>query len=225
MNKPILSAPNRSINQIMNSEDSAGSFINKNKNGLIIFFILVVAIVIGGGIYSQHTEESSAASNSKIYEFQEGPLKKYTDTGADAAGVVSNFKRIYEKLGNYAGLFPIVIKLSDALIAHKNLTESLDVLSLGEKIAKNEYNNYFILARMAVVYEDLGQVDKAILTIEKMNSAKFKVFEGKNYVDLGRLYLKMGNKDKAKTSFQYVVDKAHDEAEFVKIAKLYLAKI
>ena len=98
-------------------------------------------------------------------------------------------------------------------------------MSLGEKIAKNEYNNYFILARMAVVYEDLGQVDKAILTIEKMNSAKFKVFEGKNYVDLGRLYLKMGNKDKAKTSFQYVVDKAHDEAEFVKIAKLYLAKI
>jgi uncharacterized protein HemY len=42
---------------------------------------------------------------------------------------------------------------------------------------------------------------------------------------LGRLYLKEGNKAKAKSSFEYVLEKAKDEAEFVKIAKLYLAQM
>ena len=51
------------------------------------------------------------------------------------------------------------------------------------------------------------------------------MFEGKTYLDLGRLYLKKGDKQKAKTSFQYVVDKAKDDPEFVKLAKIYLTKL
>ena len=110
-------------------------------------------------------------------------------------------------------------------MGQQHLNEALEILTIGQNLAKNEYAEYFILSRLAVVYEDLGQDQKAIETLEKMNSKSFKIFEGKNYLDLGRLYLKQGNKEKAKASFTYVVEKAKDESEFVKIAKLYLSKM
>lgn len=225
MTNTTLNAPNRSINQILNTDDGAGNFIQKNKNALIGLFVFIVIAIVGAGLYSQYADEAKSSANSKIYAFLQGPFKKFAETGAEPAAALLAFKTLHADVKNYAGLFPVTIQLSDSFLAHKNLAEALEVLNIGDKISNNEYNNYFVLARMAVVFEDLGQSDKAIATLEKMNSAKLKIFEGKNYVDLGRIYLKLGNKDKAKSSFQYVVDKAHDEAEFVKIAKLYLSKI
>lgn len=224
MTNVTTAAPNRNIKEIMNSGD-VGGLIQSNKRLFILLFILITASVIGYGIYSQVAEQKSIEFNSEIFKFDQGTLKKFTETGADAKAVVAEFTKLHGNLKNYPGLFPIAVKLSDSLMVHKNLEDALDVLKIGSQVAKNEYNNYFVLARMAVVYEDLNQDQKAIETLEKMNSESFKVFEGKIYLDLGRLYLKTGNKEKAKMSFQYVVDKAHDEAEFVKEAKLYLTKI
>jgi predicted negative regulator of RcsB-dependent stress response len=217
-------APNRNINEILSSGD-VGGFIQKNKNLVIALFVLLTVVVIGAGFYIQMSDESRSENNAEIYKFEQNNLKQYTETGADAKAVVENFGKLHGKVKSYPGLFPVVIKLSDALVAHKSLEEALTVLEVGSSISNNEYNNYFILARQAVVFEDLNQDQKAIDTLLKMNSSKLKIFEGKIYLDLGRLYLKTGNKEKAKSSFQYVVEKAHDEAEFVKVAKLYLAKI
>jgi predicted negative regulator of RcsB-dependent stress response len=208
----------------MNSGD-VGGLVQNNKRLLILLFVLIVMSVIGFGFYSQFADESKADFNSKIYQFEQSSLKTYSEKGADSKTLVTAFKELHLKVKNYPGLFPTAIKTSDALVAHKNLEDALEVLVIGNAISGNEYNNYFILARMAAVYEDLNQDQKAIDVLLKMNLSPLKIFEGKNFLDLGRLYLKMGNKDKAKASFQYVVDKAHDEAEFVKIAKLYLTKI
>ncbi len=217
-------APNRDINQIVKSDD-LGSIFQKNKRLIGLLLVLIVVGVIGAGFYSQFSDESKTEYNSLIFKFEQGPMKTFMDSGTDSQALLASFKELHKTVKNYSGLFPIVIKLSDNLVARKNLNEALEVLTIGQTLSSNEYNIYFVMARLAVVYEDLGQDQKAIDTLLSMNSSKLKIFEGKNYLDLGRIYLKQGLKDKAKVSFQYVVDKAHDEAEFVKIAKLYLAKI
>ncbi len=224
MTNVTAAAPNRNLKQIMDSGDVNG-FVQKNKTLLITLFILLTAAVAGFGFYSQVSDASRAEYNSKIYEFEQGPLKKYTETGAESKALLESFKSLHSAVKNYPGIFPVIIKMSDSLMAHKNLEDALSILAIGNSVSNNEYNNYFILARMAVAYEDLNQDQKAIETLEKMNNAKLKIFEGKIYLDLGRLYLKAGNKEKAKTSFKYVVDKANSESEFVKVAKLYLTKI
>ena len=48
--------------------------------------------------------------------------------------------------------------------------------------------------------------------------------EDKVYLDLGILYLKKGNKEKAKASLDYVVEKSKDES-LLKIARIYLSQI
>ena len=216
-------SPNRSLNQILNDGD-AGAVITKNKNALIGILVAIVVTIIGFGLYSSFADKSKAGFNSKVYHFEAETLKNYTDK-SDPKALVASFKTLQREVGNYSGLVPVVIKASDALMGQQHLNEALELLTTGLQISKNEYSDYFILSRLAVVYEDLGQDQKAIEVLEKMNSQSLKIFEGKNYLDLGRLYLKNGDKVKAKASFTYVVEKIKDETEFVKIAKLYLSNL
>ena len=216
-------SPNRSLNQILNDGD-AGAVITKNKNVLIAIGTAILVAIIGFGLYSSFADKSKTAFNSKIYNFENNTLKNFNDK-SDPKALVLTFKSLQGEVGNYVGLVPVVLKASDALMGQQHLNEALEILTIGKQISKNEYADYFILSRLAVVYEDLGQDQKAIEVLEKMNSQSLKVFEGKNYLDLGRLYLKNGDKVKAKASFTYVVEKLKDESEFVKIAKLYLTNL
>lgn len=215
--------PNRNINQILDEGD-VGTFVTKNKNALIAILIAIVVAVVGFGVYSTFSDKSKAELNTKIYSFETGTLKGFNDK-SDPKALLEGVRTLHKEVGNYTGLVPVVIKASDLLMENSHLNEALEVLMIGQKAAKNDYAEYFILSRLAVVYEDLGQNQAAIDTLEKMNSQSVKIFEGKNYLDLGRLYLKMGNKEKAKASFTYVVEKTKDESEFVKLAKLYLSKL
>lgn len=212
--------PNRGINQIMR-EDQLGSLFSKNKNAIIAIFTAILVAVIGFGFFSSFSDKSKALYNSKIYTFESTILKSWTDK-SDPKGMVNGIKNLFKEVGDYPGLFPVVVKSSDLLIGQGHLNEAQELLAIGLRVSKNEYANYFILSRQAVVFEDLGLDQKAVETLLKMNSQSVKIFEGKNYLDLGRIYLKMGDKVKAKASFTYVLEKAKDEAEFVKIAKLNL---
>jgi predicted negative regulator of RcsB-dependent stress response len=216
-------SPNRSLDQIIDDGD-VGTVISKNKNALIAILVAIVVAVIGFGLYSSFADKSKAEFNSKIYNFELTTLKNFTEK-SDPQVLVLGIKELQKEIGNYSGLVPVVLKASDSLMGQQHLNEALEVLKIGQQVSKNEYADYFILSRLAVVYEDLGQDPKAIETLEKMNSQSLKIFEGKNYLDLGRLYLKGGDKVKAKASFTYVVEKVKDETEFVKIAKLYLSKL
>ncbi len=215
--------PNRNINQILDEGD-VGTLVSKNKNALLAIVIAIVVAVVGFGVYSTFADRSKAELNTKIYAFETTTLKNFNEK-SDPKAFVESLRSLNKEVGNYVGLVPVVIKASDILMDSSHLNEALEVLTIGQKVAKNDYAEYFILSRLAVVYEDLGQNQAAIDTIEKMNSQSVKIFEGKNYLDLGRLYLKMGNKEKAKASFTYVVEKAKDETEFVRLAKLYLSKM
>jgi predicted negative regulator of RcsB-dependent stress response len=213
--------PNRNINQILDEGD-VGSLVTKNKNALVAIVVAILVAVVGFGLYSTLADKSKAEFNTKIYSFE---TSNTFDAKSDPATLVNGIKTLQKDVGNYSGLVPVILKANDLLMTHSHLNQALEVLLIGQLASKNDYSDYFILSRLAVVYEDLAQDQKAIETLEQMNSKSLKIFEGKNYLDLGRLYLKQGNKEKAKASFTYVVEKVKDESEFVKIAKLYLSKM
>jgi predicted negative regulator of RcsB-dependent stress response len=201
-----------------------GKWIEANKNGLTIGLIVLLVAIFGGGYWFTVQSKSKENYNSKIYTFEKSALDEYSKSG-NADNLVSSFNLLYQSTGNYVGVIPVVLKVSDALIAHEKLEDALKVLTTGKNISGNEYAQFFINTRLAVVFEDLGKNQEAIDVLNKLSQSDLKVFEGKYYLDLGRVYLKMGNKEKAKASFQYVLDKAKEDIEFVKIAKLELANI
>lgn len=227
MNSTTTSASNRDLNEIM-SENKAQSFIAQNKVAVYSVLGLIVAAIVGFGLFKTFADKSQAAYNSKIFTFESTVLRDYLANPTDAKlakNLESGVQSLHLEMGEYVGLLPTVIKSSDALVAHNHFPEARAVLMIGEKVSNDDYSDYFIMSRQAVVYEDMGEDKLAIETLEKMTSQSVKIFEGKTYLDLGRLYLKTGDKEKAKKNFTYVVEKAKDEAEFVKIAQLYLSKM
>lgn len=227
MNSTTTTANNRDLNEIM-SETKAQSWIAQNKVGVYIILGVLVASIVGFGFFKTFADKSKTAYNTKIFTFETTVLKDFLANPKDnnlAKALESGVQNLHLEMGEYVGLLPTVIKASDALVAGSHLAEARAVLMIGEKVSNDDYSDYFILGRQAVVYEDMGEDKLAIETLEKMTSQSVKIFEGKTYLDLGRLYLKSGNKEKAKANFTYVVEKAKDEAEFVKIAQLYLTKL
>lgn len=227
MTTTTTSSPNREINQILN-ENQVQGFVAKNKVAVYVLLGVLVAAVVGFGFFKTFADKSRAEYNNKIHTFETTVLKTYmTNPAAPGAAktLESGVMSMHLEMGNYIGLLPLVIKSSDALVANAHNVEARSLLTVGEKVANDDYAKYFILSRQAVVYEDLGEDKLAIETLEKMSSQSLKVFEGKTYLDLGRLYLKAGDKEKAKKNFTHVVEKNKEDAEFVKIAQLYLSQL
>lgn len=227
MTTTTTTSPNREMNEILN-ENQVQGLIAKNKVALLIVLVLIVAGVLGFGFYKTFADKSRAEFDTKIHTFETTALTAYTANPTDpkaAKTLEDALMSLHMEMGNYVGLLPAVIKTSDALVNNAQLASARSVLSIGEKLAGDDYAEFFILSRQAVVYEDLGEDKLAIETLEKMTSHPVKVFAGKTYLDLGRMYLKIGDKEKAKNSFTHVVEKAKDEIEFVKIAQLYLSKL
>jgi len=213
---------------VIGPENKIQGSIAKNKIAVYTALGVLVAVIVGFGLFKTFADKSNVEHNTKIYAFETTVLKEYIANPTDpkaAKALESGVENLHLQMGEYLGLLPVVIKATDALMANSHYTEARSLLSIGEKIANDDYAEYFIHSRQAVVYEDLGEDKLAIETLEKMTSQSVKIFEGKTYLDLGRLYLKTGNKEKAKASFTHVVEKAKDEAEFVKLAQLYLSKM
>lgn len=224
MNNATTPAQNRNIDQILD-EGNIQSFISKNKSAVIALLVLVVGAVIGFGIFRHYNDKSQADFNTKIYQYESTVVKAYEANPADPKAMVDGFQSLAKDMNSYVGLVPVSLKVADLLAAHNHAAEAKSVLAVGEEASDNDYANYFILSRKAAIQEDLGENKEAIETLNKLNSQSTKILEAKTYVDLGRLYLKTGDKEKARASFKYVVDNNKEEAEFVKIAQLYLSKI
>lgn len=215
----------RAINQIFNDSEGS-SFVAKNKAAVIALLLVIILAVIGYGVFSTFNHKSNTEANARIFTYESGPLKTLVTTSNDvnAASAVVAFKDLHKANGNYFGMLPVTLETADALINAKKYTEALEVLEVGLKVADSSYGTFFVLSRMAVAYEDLNQNDKAIEVLQKMTSNKAKVFEGKIYLDLGRLYLKMGDKENARKQLTHVVEKANSDSEFVKLAQIYLSQ-
>lgn len=199
-------------------------WIESNLNTVIIAGVILVVAIFGGGYLYNSKNKSKAEYNTKIYSFQTTTLTAF-NTDGDAAKLVSGFKALQASTGSYIGLLPAAIKTADALKAKGKKTEALEILESVKNVSSNDYSQYLINSRLAALYEDLGKTQEAITTLTVMSKSNVDVFPGKTYMDLGRMYLKAGDKDKAKASFQYVLDKAKDDPEFVKMSKLYLSNL
>lgn len=201
-----------------------GGWIAQNKMAVISAVILLILGVFGFGTYNHFKKEKNDKYASALYKVVEDKVPGFKEGKVTAEDLVKSFNEAWATAGSFEGAGPYVVEVSDALISKKNYQEAYTILSDASKRFSNPTLTFFINTRAAAVAEDLGKTDEAIALLKSVVGGGAKYMEDKVYLDLGRLYLKKGDSEKAKSSLNWVIEKG-TEAEFKKMARLYLDEI
>lgn len=190
--------------------------------GFVIGGILVLlAIPITYGVYNNIREKKHAEYGNSTYSFSQKELKDLKEGKIKPSDFINSFSNHLKETSYFDGNLPILLEAAEVLMGKNELSAAKEILELGQNNYSNVFAKNLIGLRLSVVYEDLGENDKAISILEEMVNSKTKVLEGKIYLDLGRLYKKVNNPTKAKEKFQYVLNN-FDEEVYKKLAQLNL---
>ncbi len=211
-----------SVDELL-QDTALGSVISRHKVPLIILLVLIVAGVVGYGIYSTKMKERSLEVAGDLYAFEQKELAELQAGKISPAAFADSFSALAERLGAPDEMAALTITSADVLSAAGQPTEALKVLSYADKMS-SPYVKFFTGLREMALLEDQGQNEAAIQVGERLLSSKVKLLEEKIYLDLGRLYQKVGNREMAINSFKYLKDKV-SQAEFKKLAEIYLAEM
>jgi len=220
-----MNSENRQIDQVL-QQTEVGNFLLHYKNLWISLVVVAILAVFAWGGYRSYSSKESAKVQSLVYEFTSGQMRSYSENKIDAPTFVKAMQELLTKTSSHAGVFPVVLAVSDLLLSQGKSAEALEVLEMAQKsfASQNSYTEYFISSRLAVAYEDNAKMPEAISILEKLNKSALKISEAKNYLDLGRLYLKTGDKEKARANLEYVVDKL-PSGDYTRLARIYLSEI
>lgn len=213
----------QTIEQTLNKTDLGHTIYEHRKSLLAI--LVAVLLVSTGYVFWQQFQSSTALNNSeKVFEFQSGTWADVKAGKADAAQLVKSFEALDAKIQTAPVMLPVVLEMSKFLYDKGNYAEAEAILSKVSGSYDHPVSAFFASMQRAVVLEKLGKVDEAIAVLEPLAQGKEALMPAKISVQLGRLYLEKGDKGKAQTQFDYVINNFPND-EQAKVAKLYLSQL
>ena len=218
---PTQMAENRGVDELL-KETEVGQVIAENKKLVISLVVLILLGVIGWGVYSSKQKSSYDAQATKLYQFSSTTYKDWLAEKVKTPEMISLYRKVSSEVASFPGLFPFALEMSDQLIEKGMFNDAKEVLASLK--VEGELQKIFLSFRNAVVYEELGEYDQAIKTLESVLGSKLKLMESRVYLDLGRYYLKADNKEKARQNFEHVIS-TFERTEESKLAKLYLSQM
>jgi len=202
-----------------------GEWIAQNKIAVILFIALIFVGIFGYGIFNHFQTKKHNEYAGSLYQVMSSKLGDFKAKKLTAPEFKSAVDATWKPMGGFAGAAPYIVQAADALAAQGNYQEAYDLVASGAKRISNKEASYFFNIRAAAFAESLeGQTDAAIGHLKDILASGAKYFEGKVYLDLGRLYLKKNDTKLAKDSFKWVIDNGSEE-EFKKMAKIYMSEL
>ena len=240
--------PSKTLSQM--EEEDFNNFFQQYKIPLLGLVGVILIAVVGAGFYQKSQEKKQNLVAEEVFNFksemftpwQEQFAKKDEKKDAKKDGdkkeeikepakkvtwaeVKSSYNSLVAKTGHTESLTPLIIDMVTELIKQNKKQEAFDIL-------KPHYENatgpslfqYVIGSTYAGLGEDLGKTDLSIEANEKLLTLNPKFMEPMVYFNLGRLYKKSGNLEKAKQNFEYLV-KNFSKDEIVPMAQVYLSEL
>jgi predicted negative regulator of RcsB-dependent stress response len=216
-------APQPTLEQTLNRTDLGHTIFEHRKT----FLGILIAVLVGalGFIFWKQFHKSAALETSvKVFEFQSGTWASAKAGKIQPAELVKAFETLDIKVQAAPVMLPVVLEMSKFLFEKGNYAEADAILAKVTPETKHPVSSFFVSMQRAVVLEKLGKLDEAIAVMEPLAQNKEVVMPAKVSVELGRLYLTKGEKGKAQTQFDYVLNTFPND-EQAKLAKLYLSQM
>jgi predicted negative regulator of RcsB-dependent stress response len=217
------SAQTQTLEQALNKTDF-GHLLYENRK-LFFGFLLTIVIGVTGWVTYKESQKTSALKESvEVFDFQ-------TKYWAEAKGgkitgleLLSAFEKLDSKIQATPVMLPLALEMAKFLFEKGQFAEANTLLSKVEGTTKHPVSSFFVGMQRAIILEQLGKIDEAIASVEKVAQIKDVLVPARVFIELGRLYTLKGDKGKAQTQFDYVLQ-TYPNDEAAKLAKLYLSQL
>lgn len=217
------STQTQTLEQTLNKTDFGHTLYENRK--ILIALIVVILVGVVGWVAWKESKETAALNNSvEVFEFQTGPWAEAKAGKMSPEELAKSFVALPKSVQSAPVMIPVALEMGKFLYEKDNFAEAETILSLVDGTVKHHATATFVALQRAVVLEKLGKLDEAIASLESISKREENLLPAKVSVELGRLYLKKGEKGKAQTQFENVVTTYPNE-EQGRLAKLYLSQL
>lgn len=217
------STQTQTLEQTLNKTDFGHTLYENRK--ILIALVIVILVGVVGWVAWKESKETAALNNAvEVFEFQAGPWSEAKAQKMAPQALAKSFASLPKSVQSAPVMVPIVLEMGKFLYDKNNFTEAEAILSLVDGTVKHHATATFVALQRAVVLEKLEKLDEAIASLEGISKREESLLPAKVSIELGRLYLKQGEKGKAQTQFENVVN-TYPNDEQGRLAKLYLSQL
>lgn len=230
-----------SLEQTLERTD-IGHYINHHRKSILIGAVVVVLGIAAYSVVNYSSSKSNEQKMAQLFE-AEAAVDKIIEpsapapgadgkvpeakklTAADATEMLKIIDGLPVEIAKQPGAVPLVLKVVtevEKIDPAINVTETLE--RFVKYFSTKEPLYFFLASKLAVLHEDAGNLPRAIELLEGVVAGNHKYLEGKTYLDLGRLYIAKGDKDKARKNFEHI-SKTFPNSDYAKLSELYLMEL
>lgn len=225
---------------ISSSGTTGGDWLMNNLKLIIGLVVILGAALLSFLGYRYHQAQVSEKVSISTYQFMQGDVEAFTLGESSATDLLHSFRLLTQEYGNHRNLFAPMIQVVDLVYESYAtqtdrggaLRETLEakeaILAAGLRAYRDDFSQVLIGLRLGQLLEDLGRGAEAIAVYEQIQRSGAEILSGKIYFSLGRLYLDAGNLERARLSFEYLVNNRHrfgeGDEQFVRMAEILMAE-
>lgn len=209
------------IEQSLNKTDF-GHVIFENRKILIGAVVAFLLAVSGYVIWKQVKKSQAHDVSVQVFEFRAKTWEGAKEGKVAPAELVKQFTTLSSEVQSSPVMVPVVLEMGKFLMDKGALTEADSILS--KVNGTHSVSRFFLGMQRAVILEKMNNVPEAVAVLENLAKDKEVLMAAKVNLELGRLNLMNGEKGKAQTHFEYVINTFPND-EQAKLAKLYMAKL
>lgn len=212
---------NPTLEQTLDRTDF-GHFVYENRKAFLGAIVAVLVAITGYVIFKSTQKSAAEAQSVKVFEFRTKTWNGAKEGKVAPAELVKVFLALDKDTQSSPVMVPVALEMGKFLTEKNALADAEAVLS--KVSTSHPVASFFVSMQRAVILEKSNRVPEAIAVLETLAKDKEVLMAAKVNLELGRLNLENGEKAKAQTHFDYVINTFPND-ESAKLAKLYMAKL
>lgn len=211
----------QTLEQSLNKTDF-GHVLYENRKSIFGLILAILIGVTGFVLWKQSKKSHTQEVSVKVFEFRTKTWAGAKEGKVAIPELVKQFEGLDKEVQSSSVMVPLALEMGKFLMDKGALNEADAILS--KVTVTHPVSSFFVSMQRAVILEKLGKTPEAIAVLENLAKDKEVLMAAKVNLELGRLNLLNGEKGKAQTHFEYVINTFPND-EQAKLAKLYMAKL